>query len=152
MTTQQKLALDLTEPSGSFIWCKKCHFVFEDLNTKPLREGFTTTVMRHQEVCPGNMEDPFLQDATKTNPRQDILDEASKCVNIDRTQNYGPPEQGFKNIAEIWSVILGTPITSAQVAQCMVGLKLARLIQSPGHKDSWVDIAGYAACGWEASQ
>jgi hypothetical protein len=26
-------------------------------------------------------------------------------------------------------------------------LKVARLMHTPGHVDSWVDIAGYAACG-----
>jgi hypothetical protein len=28
-------------------------------------------------------------------------------------------------------------------------VKVARLIESPAHKDSWLDIAGYAASGWE---
>jgi hypothetical protein len=29
-------------------------------------------------------------------------------------------------------------------------LKIARIAGSGGtHKDSWLDLAGYAACGWE---
>ena len=35
----------------------------------------------------------------------------------------------------------------------MVLMKLARIKGSNGtHKDSWVDIAGYAACGYEVKQ
>jgi hypothetical protein len=30
-------------------------------------------------------------------------------------------------------------------------LKIARLKNSPNHRDSWVDIAGYAACGAECA-
>lgn len=28
-------------------------------------------------------------------------------------------------------------------------LKVARLANMPAHKDSWIDIAGYAACGYD---
>jgi hypothetical protein len=33
----------------------------------------------------------------------------------------------------------------------MVMLKIARIKAKPDHEDSWVDIAGYAAIGAEAS-
>lgn len=33
------------------------------------------------------------------------------------------------------------------VAILMALMKIARLIESPNHMDSWVDLAGYAACG-----
>ncbi len=36
------------------------------------------------------------------------------------------------------------------VAVLVLLLKVARLINSPEHMDNWTDIAGYAACGWEA--
>jgi hypothetical protein len=29
----------------------------------------------------------------------------------------------------------------------MVVTKVARLVQTPDHLDSWVDVAGYARCG-----
>jgi len=35
------------------------------------------------------------------------------------------------------------------VAQMMVLMKIARLENSPTHMDSWIDVAGYAACGGE---
>lgn len=87
----------------------------------------------------------------EVNKRQELLDEAAKCVNIDRRQNYGPPESNFKRIADKWSVTLGIPITSVQVALCMIDLKTCRLIETPTHHDSWVDMAGYSACGWEVA-
>jgi hypothetical protein len=31
----------------------------------------------------------------------------------------------------------------------MALVKIARLANSPDHMDSWIDIAGYAACGGE---
>lgn len=83
--------------------------------------------------------------------RQDILDEASKCVNVDRDSDYGSPEDNFGRIASIWSVIFGHEVTPHQVALCMVGVKVARLVNNPKSKDGWVDIAGYAACGWECA-
>jgi hypothetical protein len=34
----------------------------------------------------------------------------------------------------------------------MLGLlKIARLRANPTHRDSWVDLAGYAACGYEVA-
>lgn len=54
--------------------------------------------------------------------------------------------ENFGRTAIIWSVVLGQPVTAEQVAMCMVGLKLARLVNDPGHHDSWVDIAGYVGC------
>ena len=36
-----------------------------------------------------------------------------------------------------------------QVYLCLNQLKVSRLIETPTHADSWVDIAGYAALGGE---
>ena len=43
---------------------------------------------------------------------------------------------------------LGQDVTPEQVL-CMTCLKVARLMETPKHEDSWVDIAGYGACGAE---
>lgn len=78
--------------------------------------------------------------------RKECLDTAAKCVLGDRTQTYGPPEDSFGRIAELWSVYLGTQVTAGNVAAMMILLKVAR---GGDHLDNWVDIAGYAACGAE---
>jgi hypothetical protein len=41
---------------------------------------------------------------------------------------------------------LGVEVSPAQVALCLIDLKLARLIRDPSHLDSIADVAGYAAC------
>lgn len=83
-------------------------------------------------------------------PRQQMLEEASDIVSGQRDEQYGRPEDNFGRIAKIWSVILGIDISTEDVAMLMVGLKVARFANKSGFQgDTWVDIAGYAACGYE---
>ena len=63
-----------------------------------------------------------------------------------RERSYGPPSESFAQIATRWSLVLGITISPAQVALCLIDLKLARLTRDPSHLDSIVDVAGYAAC------
>jgi len=81
--------------------------------------------------------------------REEILQKAESLVNGPRAKDYGIAYENHDRIAKIWSVILDKEITVSQVYQCMVAVKQARLIISPNHEDSWVDIAGYAALGGE---
>jgi hypothetical protein len=62
-----------------------------------------------------------------------------------RERIYGPPQELFAHIAARWSLVLGIEVTPAQVALCLIDLKLARLCRDPAHLDSAVDVAGYAA-------
>lgn len=73
-----------------------------------------------------------------------ILDEASKAVDQDRQASYGSPLTNHQRIAAIWGAILGIEIAPEQVALCMIGTKLSRLVNEADHIDSIVDIAGYA--------
>lgn len=90
-----------------------------------------------------------------TNPEQsplrvEALREAAKIISSDRNKQYGPPEDNFQRTAQIWSVILGVPISNEDVAMMMVGLKVARYASRSGYQpDTWIDIAGYAGCGYE---
>lgn len=87
-------------------------------------------------------------------PRGKILREAEGLITGDRNQTYGSPTQNFQNTADMWNVLLrhkfkdGEKITPTDVANLMVALKLARMVAQP-KRDNFVDIAGYAACGWE---
>ena len=82
--------------------------------------------------------------------RIEILDLANECVCGDRNLQYGEPEDNFNTIAKLWSVFLDINITAPQVAAMMILLKTARIKSSEGRdKDSWVDVAGYSACGGE---
>jgi hypothetical protein len=64
----------------------------------------------------------------------------------ERQLHYGPPEENLVRIAKRWSLTLGQEITPQQVALCMMDVKLARLSHDPEHRDSIMDVAGYAAC------
>ena len=81
--------------------------------------------------------------------RQDILDEASRLTHGDRDKNYGTPLVNHQRIAAIWSVILGMEVTPSQVALCMAGVKIARLVETSDHEDSFIDGCAYFAIAGE---
>ena len=85
--------------------------------------------------------------------RQEILDAAAKCVNGDRDEQYGEPEDNFMRIARLWEAYLQHPVSALDVANMMILFKVARvkggILKGADTYDSWVDIAGYAACGGE---
>ena len=81
--------------------------------------------------------------------REEILNEAIRLTSTDRQKNYGKPLINHQRIATIWSVILGAEITPSQVALCMAGVKIARLVETPNHEDSFIDAAAYIAIAGE---
>lgn len=81
--------------------------------------------------------------------RAEILDAAKKCVCGQREQDYGTPESNFQLIANLWRMYLGVDISATDVAMMMALLKIARIKNGGGTGDSFVDLAGYAACGGE---
>lgn len=110
--------------------------------------------------------------------RRDILKAAEKCVCGQREQDYGTPESNFQLIADLWNNYLGITdyvldmeqrfmdlnekgikvdvdfpkpktIFPEDVSMMMALLKIARIRNGGGSGDSFVDLAGYAACGGE---
>lgn len=81
--------------------------------------------------------------------RETVLTTAEQLINGDRAKDYGDASENFQRIANLWAPILGVEVTATDVALCLTQLKVARLITSPAHKDSWVDAAGYIALGGE---
>ena len=79
----------------------------------------------------------------------------------DRGLNYGNPENNFRRIALLWNAWLEArygrlyvydlseqvTLDEIDVAQMNSFIKDGRLANQPNHLDSWVDKAGYAACG-----
>lgn len=84
-------------------------------------------------------------------PRETLLETALELTGGDRKENYGDAKGNHERIAALWSVILGQDVTYQQVIQCMVAVKLARICETPDHRDSWVDVAGYAQV-WDKAQ
>ena len=81
--------------------------------------------------------------------RSEILDAAKACVCGHREQDYGSPENNFGLIGQLWTTYTGTMITATDVAMMMALFKIARIKTGTATEDSFVDLAGYAACGGE---
>lgn len=81
--------------------------------------------------------------------REAVLDSAKKCVCGDRDNSYGNPENNFGLIGKLWSDYLGIEVSAVDVSMMMVLFKAARVKTGTAKFDSFIDIAGYAACGWE---
>ena len=78
-----------------------------------------------------------------------ILQEADEIAGESRSRDYGHPKENHERIAGIWngllSGILKRPLTAREAALMMIGLKLAREINTP-KRDNLVDICGYVKC------
>lgn len=73
-----------------------------------------------------------------------MLHHAASIV-ADRRKVYGEPSSFMSAVAQRWSITLGRTIAPSEVVLCLIDLKLARLAHDPTHRDSIIDVAGYAA-------
>lgn len=103
------------------------------------------------------MEETTAPEPERYTERGYLLDTAREAVLRQRNASYGEPDQDFSRTANILTALLGhkllegAAITSDEVAKILIVVKLSRLSWSPDHADSWIDIAGYAACGYETA-
>lgn len=104
------------------------------------------------------LKTPTIENFADEEPssRRDILHAAEKCVCGHREQDYGSPESNFQLIADLWNGYLGEKtdnpvisVTPVDVSMMMALMKIARIRNGGGSGDSFVDLAGYAACGGE---
>lgn len=86
------------------------------------------------------------------NARATVLLGAEELVNGDRNAQYGDPRQDFQRTATMWAAYLGCDVEPHDVAALMALLKVSRIRWSPQKLDSWMDLAGYAACGWDCAE
>lgn len=84
--------------------------------------------------------------------RSEILQQAEQAINGQREQDYGAVEDNFSLIARLWSEYLGRSVSPVDVAMMMCLLKIARIKNGGGTGDSFVNLAGYAACGGELNE
>lgn len=105
-----------------------------------------------------NFETPHHTDGTPTPEeacvplmigRQHILKSAGDLIDGDRAKDYGDAYVMHARIAAGWSQILGIDVAPHQVALCMSWLKISRLVESPDHADSYVDLVAYGALAGE---
>ena len=108
-----------------------------------------TSIDDNQREIEVSLEKAEIIGVKETSVREQTLDTAKKCVMGDREQDYGTPESNFATIASFWSDYLDMDISAQQVANMMILMKISRIKNGGGTGDSYVDIAGYAACGNE---
>ena len=81
--------------------------------------------------------------------RSQILEKAKECVTGKRPEDYGSPENNFQTIADFWNTYIkatrAKELSAKDVAVMMSLLKIARITKSDSI-DSFIDLAGYAAC------
>lgn len=100
-----------------------------------------------------------------------LIAEAQNIVKGARRAAYGTPQVNFDRIAKLWNAYIRIrfkdepPDNQPWIGECpryvdfdardvaaMIRLmKEARLIETPDHHDSFVDLIGYALCGAEVS-
>lgn len=74
-----------------------------------------------------------------------ILDEAAQAVDRDRQEDYGHPYDDFRKVTGAAKALGVDPLSGPlHHALYMVLVKVARLVETPDHHDSIVDVAGYA--------
>lgn len=127
----------------------------ENLDFAKKEMGFEVIEDDIPDIC--EVVEKCGEDVKRKLTRAEILHAAEKCVCGQREQDYGTPEDNFKTIAELWEAYLNKACTrgvnvrveAKDVAVMMALLKIARIAAGSGKADSWIDLAGYAACGAE---
>lgn len=89
------------------------------------------------------LEAPTVGTLLLPDERESVLKEADRIVDGARQMAYGHPLDDFTKTAAMWAAIFGVPVTAEQVALAMVCVKMSRLRNTPDHRDSMVDVAGY---------
>jgi hypothetical protein len=96
--------------------------------------------------------------------KESIFEEAQRIVYGDREKVYGDPGKNIRAIAALWNVYIqekyplanydfqrgasGINLNEQDVCAMMRLLKEARLMNTPSHRDSLVDICGYAGVSY----
>ena len=90
-----------------------------------------------------------------------VCQEADNIINGQRRKDYGKVNESFQQVADFWSTYLSRNVVNAfpdlpignmpvvlvaeDIANMMLLMKVSRA-QNGFHRDSYVDIAGYAGC------
>ncbi len=75
---------------------------------------------------------------------QSVNQQADALVEGHRGEDYGHPSIDLGRTAKLWTALFDYEFTASDVAQAMRMVKESRLRNSPRHRDSLVDICGYA--------
>jgi hypothetical protein len=128
------------------------HSSIEDIKVE--RFAPAITAMIPDDAWIKNLPETTLPEQPKPGVRAKVLQTAETLVNGDRNKQYGPPDSDFRRTANFWQEYLKGVVEARgelrlephDVGVMMALLKISRITWSPGKADSWVDLAGYAAC------
>lgn len=79
--------------------------------------------------------------------RLDQFDKEVADIYQRRGAVYGDPRVDFDRVARLKGIVAECRDDRARHVLEMLCVKISRLIETPDHLDSWVDIAGYARTG-----
>lgn len=83
---------------------------------------------------------------SKSKSAVEEFDEALQHITDDRGAIYGHPLDDFSKIEALKAPLRACKNIEIRHALEMIAVKMARLVETPDHVDSIVDIAGYARC------
>lgn len=87
---------------------------------------------------------PIVQ--TEETNTQKFDTQIANLVNRERAAVYGHPLDDFERLATLRNAIADCKDPALRVTLEQICCKISRLVHSPDHFDSWLDIAGYARC------
>jgi len=97
------------------------------------------------------IEDDDILRAASVPVRVGVLDEAARLTAGARNVDYGDPVDNHAHIARIFNAITGRDLTAREVAIVHQATKIARRMNTPTHRDSYVDAAAYGAIEYECA-
>jgi hypothetical protein len=103
------------------------------------KEAELEGVLCEDKECPHHFYTHFHPLRPKT-----VNQQADELVEGHRGTDYGHPSIDLGRTAKLWSALMDFDFTASDVAQMMRMVKESRLRNSPRHRDSLVDICGYA--------
>lgn len=126
--------------------CETCRYY------NPLKTGLCADDEKYRRCFENPMSEwePPVQPTVSV--RAECLTKAMDCVCGHRETDYGKPEDNFKVIADLWTAYTGFAFTPLDVSMMLALLKIGRISSGTATTDSFVDLAGYAACGAEIAQ
>ncbi len=78
-----------------------------------------------------------------------LLEEAARLTGTERMAVYGEPVENHQHIARIFNAWAGKALTAEDIVMVHMATKMARMISSPDHRDSHVDLMAYAGIRYE---
>ena len=113
--------------------------------------------LKHEIVAIGLLDTQALGVPGSIHPVQpveeSVLEEALRLVTGDRGAHYGPPIEDGRRVCGIMNSLGyrgpdGRELQPHDWAVFLIAVKMSRIVVTPNKRDHWVDIPGYAQCGW----